>query len=171
MAWWPPKQRQTNTESVSTQLNLIVFSDKIILYWFNTIEINHNNIEKNIAHFGLVTVNQHFGVVCLKKNMNLYRACCFWCHVLSVLGNMGGVGWGGVGWGGWYRSSILLHTRHATLLHGPLALPQTRHATLLHVPLALAYTRHATLGWGDKVINPRLWEYIYQFVYRHNQKD
>ena len=30
---------------------------------------------------------------------------------------------------------------------------------------------HALKNRNDKVINRRLWEYIYQFVYRHNQKD
>ena len=85
-------------------------------------------------------------------------------------------------------SLALAHTRHATLLHVSLALAHighaklgwggmgglitftyiyiylhTSHATLLHVPLALAHTHtHVML---------RLWEYIYQFVYRHNQKD
>ena len=30
---------------------------------------------------------------------------------------------------------------------------------------------HALKNRNDNVINPRLWEYIYQFVYRHNQED
>ena len=30
---------------------------------------------------------------------------------------------------------------------------------------------HSSKNRNDKVINPRLWEYIYQFVYRHNKKD
>ena len=33
------------------------------------------------------------------------------------------------------------------------------------------FVPHALKNRYDKVINPRLWEYIYQFVYRHNQKD
>ena len=86
------------------------------------------------------------------------------------------------------------------LLHVPLALAHTRHAALLHVvhkksewtkkckvkgKAKLAGTQvldrswmwlkkivpHALKNRNDKVINPRLWEYIYQFVYRHNQKD
>ena len=90
-------------------------------------------------------------------------------------------------------SLALAHTRHATLLHVSLALAHTRHATLLLVSLALAHTHvmlqrgtqvldrswmwlkkivpHALKNRNDKVINRRLWEYIYQFVYRHNQKD
>ena len=55
------------------------------------------------------------------------------------------VGWGGVGGLIANNVQVYLHTRHATLLHVPLALPHTRHATLLHVPFALPHTRHATL--------------------------
>ena len=56
----------------------------------------------------------------------------------------GRVGWGGVGGLITFKYTST-HTRHATLLHVPLALAHTRHATLLHVSLALAHTRHATL--------------------------
>ena len=87
MASWPPKQRQTNTESVSKQLNLIVFSDKIILDWFNTIEFNHNN--KLLLHrkkhrpFWVGYCKSAFWGGFFKTNMNLYRACCF-CPISGI---------------------------------------------------------------------------------------
>ena len=80
----------------------------------------------------------------VSRTLGTRQRCTFlmgrWWYVCGTVR----VGWGGVGGLITFKYTST-HTRHATLLHVPLALAHTRHATLLHVSLALAHTRHATL--------------------------
>ena len=67
-----------------------------------------------------------------------------------------GLGWGGVGWG-WWRS-----LRATENWGGTQVLDRTWMWMKKFIP-------HSIKNRGNSVLNPRLWDYVYQFVYRHNK--